>query len=747
MKVVVFLLSVVACEAALRKTLKQQVKLHQMKLKNNYGNKDCQCVGIDELEGATIATLKDGSKPEYPADLGARCSAWDQNKHPKCEGDDAPDWCSQKWCYVDPCKCDISVLPKPSIYLPDAKYQGKPVHFSYATCGGSDSYTAKEHAKTKKDIEETCSVNVNAKKWGAEECRCVGVGPQPGTTKVNVKDKMVAFPADTGATCEKWEEDNHPDCQVDDPPDWCSQAWCYVDPCSCKLEISPKTSSYLPDSYYQGKPVYFSYATCGGIDAFTAAEHKTACVNQKTSDACAGLDKCAWTGKECLGKELVSVCNLDAKADDDDEGDDDDEEEEEEPKVNPEQARLQKELADNVAKQSDLKTKLKFLTDESRSDQEIDAYAKLVKNETQSPAMASMLGKMWKEMRMFEVPSYTEHVEDKLHQLRRKERAVEEKLATVQTAEAVKKDHNYGNNKCQCVGIDEVEGTTVATLADKSKVNYPADLGARCEAWDLNEHPKCPGESWCEQKWCYVDPCECDISTLPKPSTYLVGAKYQGKPVHFSYATCDGKDTYSGSEDSSIQEKTAKDIEKTCSVNVNPAKWGAEECRCVGIGPQPGKVKVAIKDKQVDFPADTGATCNKWEEDNHPDCQGDDAPDWCTQAWCYVDPCECKLAVSPKTSSYLPDSNYQGKPIYYSYATCGGTDAYTASEHKKACINQKTSKACKASKKCAWDGKQCLGKELVEVCAPEEKAGEGKSAAFNLKAIMAFVLPTLMAFV
>jgi len=35
---------------------------------------------------------------------------------------------------------------------------------------------------------------------------------------------------------------------------------------------------------------------------------------QKTSVACGQLDKCAWTGEECLGKELVSVCHPDLKA-------------------------------------------------------------------------------------------------------------------------------------------------------------------------------------------------------------------------------------------------------------------------------------------------------------------------------------------------------------------------------------------------------------------------------------------------
>jgi len=288
----------------------------------------------------------------------------------------------------------------------------------------------------------------------------------------------------------------------------------------------------------------------------------------------------------------------------------------------------------------------------------------------------------------------------------------------------------YGSSDCQCIGIDELEGDTTATLKDGSKVAYPADLGARCEAWDANKHPKCPGESWCEQKWCYVDPCKCkNIPVLPKPSVYIPGAKYQGKPVHYSYSTCGGKDSYSADE----AKKTAEDIQATCAVSVDSAKWGAENCRCVGIGPQPGTTKVTIKGKLVDFPADTGATCHAWEADNHPDCSGKSPPSWCNQAWCYVDPCSCKLATPPKTSSYLPDSNYQGKPVYYSYASCGGTDSYT-SGRKEACVNQKSSGDCGKLDKCAWTGKECLGKELVDVC---------KSGTWSLKAIMALALPLL----
>jgi hypothetical protein len=290
----------------------------------------------------------------------------------------------------------------------------------------------------------------------------------------------------------------------------------------------------------------------------------------------------------------------------------------------------------------------------------------------------------------------------------------------------------YGLPNCPCVGLDAVEGKVDAVIDAKTGKThpYPADMGARCEAWDAKNHPKCPGESWCEAKWCYVDPCNCDkVSPYPKPANYLPNSQYQGKPVHFSYATCDGMDSYSETGAGSDYEQ----VEKTCAAPVDSATWGHEDCRCVGFAPQEGTMKVDIEGKQVDFPADTGGQCKAWEKANHPECKGSSPPSWCSQSWCYVDPCKCKSAAPPKVSSYVPDANYQGRPVYYSYEACGGTDSYTSTEHKSACVNQKDKEACGKLSKCAWNGKDCLGKELVEVC----------SGAFGLQAIIALALPIL----
>lgn len=92
----------------------------------------------------------------------------------------------------------------------------------------------------------------------------MGIDGQPGNTVVSFGEKKVKYPADVGATCNAWDKELHPECTDDakTPPAWCAKRWCYVDPCHCDRDIW-EAASYLPGATYQGKPLYFSYASCG----------------------------------------------------------------------------------------------------------------------------------------------------------------------------------------------------------------------------------------------------------------------------------------------------------------------------------------------------------------------------------------------------------------------------------------------------------------------------------------------------
>lgn len=310
-----------------------------------YGNPKCPCVGLDNVKGEmTMTTGK--TKTMYPAETGASCTAWDSDRAPGCEvgndknytQDGEPSWCTQSWCYVDPCKCDIPVIPKVSGYLPDGTYQGKPIYYSYHTCGGVDSWTEKHHKeacvnqKTAEDCTNlekcswdgkscagkalgVCNAPLDAKIHGAENCRCIGLDNVEGSLDATLGDgRKVTFPATFGASCQPHEEKTHPDCLGDKPPKWCKDSWCYVDPCSCGQVEPPRVNSgWLgKDVTFQGKNVYYSYTTCGSEDAFTAVANPTACVNLKTASACnEKAHKCAWVVQEnkCLGKEIAQSCH------------------------------------------------------------------------------------------------------------------------------------------------------------------------------------------------------------------------------------------------------------------------------------------------------------------------------------------------------------------------------------------------------------------------------------------------------
>eukprot|EP00928_Gymnodinium_smaydae_P073252 TRINITY_DN56492_c0_g1_i1.p1 TRINITY_DN56492_c0_g1~~TRINITY_DN56492_c0_g1_i1.p1 ORF type:complete len:245 (-),score=74.80 TRINITY_DN56492_c0_g1_i1:47-781(-) len=82
-------------------------------------------------------------------------------------------------------------------------------------------------------------------------------------------------------------------------------------------------------------------------------------------------------------------------------------------------------LADNLKRQVELNVEIKELDDGAKSDREIEASQKAVANETQSPAVATFLADMWKEMRMFAKPFYKEHLEEKLGALEGKTPALQ----------------------------------------------------------------------------------------------------------------------------------------------------------------------------------------------------------------------------------------------------------------------------------------------------------------------------------
>ena len=153
---------------------------------------------------------------------------------------------------------------------------------------------------------------------------------------------------------------------------------------------------------------------------------------------------------------------------------------------------------------------------------------------------------------------------------------------------------------------------------------------------------------------------------------------------------------------------------------------GHDDCSCVSMPASPGgtwPIGTKKNGTTVDYTADTGSNCQDWDAQHDPACAGDGAPSWCAKKWCWVDPCSCSIMPEPKRSSYFPDAKKDDKPVYYSYATCGEADTFTADHHRNACPNHDTQELCAGVKNsdgaaaCHWNkAGACIGIELQGKC-------------------------------
>jgi len=159
----------------------------------------------------------------------------------------------------------------------------------------------------------------------------------------------------------------------------------------------------------------------------------------------------------------------------------------------------------------------------------------------------------------------------------------------------------------------------------------------------------------------------------------------------------------------------ASNLRSCAKQHPRQTSYGKDACPCVGIDNLKGYYATQENYIHVQRSAETGASCEAWDDAKHPECMdGPTAPQWCKQSWCYVDPCNCNLDILPKVT--VTKVTYQGSPAYWSYNTCGGMDFYSTEKSPDACVMQKSAGDCAKNEKCAWNGKQCGGKEAVQSC-------------------------------
>eukprot|EP00929_Paragymnodinium_shiwhaense_P103708 TRINITY_DN6739_c0_g1_i2.p1 TRINITY_DN6739_c0_g1~~TRINITY_DN6739_c0_g1_i2.p1 ORF type:complete len:478 (-),score=113.60 TRINITY_DN6739_c0_g1_i2:109-1542(-) len=113
-----------------------------------------------------------------------------------------------------------------------------------------------------------------------------------------------------------------------------------------------------------------------------------------------------------------------------------------------------------------------------------------------------------------------------------------------------------GKAGCRCVEVDlsdasSPDGFTLVTIGG-GQVKYPSRLGSHCHAWDDGNYPHAcedggdpgKGNGWCEEPWCFVDPCSCEDDHRMETVSYLPSVMYNDLPLAFSYTTCGGRDYF-----------------------------------------------------------------------------------------------------------------------------------------------------------------------------------------------------------
>lgn len=669
------------------------------KAPSRLGDAKCPCIGIDNINGSTTVVVGGSTRTKYPADTGAHCEAWDDAREPaSCLDGQVPGaghgWCSQPWCYVDPCNCDLDLKPKASSYLPDGMYQGKPLYFSYATCGAEDSWSAEQKHEIKEADKEMCVAKAyDSQVFGKNECKCIGISGEEGASEFMVSGKLMSFPASAGAKCGAWDLESNPVCSGNstEVPAWCAKRWCFVDPCSCSLEVPPKASSYLPSAQIGGKSVYFSYGTCGDEDLWTAKNHKHACVNEKSEKVCNTLAKCGWdaTKKVCLGKDLLETCHpaskarlkivnvshdvLDkkrmknaettvdkavqyvAKADSAMKA-------AEAVEKKTRKAKEKSEAEADKAKATEHAAEAKSLEDQRevyKRSEEVAGLKTQVKNATAEVVAANQ-----SEVKL------AAKVAEKETNLAKAQDALKELVAAEKLADSKAKAAESAGNKLKLAVKEAAKKVDMAAEAE----NLTAAQAAEKKIDEMFWLSKLENLKAKEKK------------ALHKAQEAQAVADQAFKKELEAKAREQAAVAKEVKGEQALSNATAKlmavgDADKMVRTSFDRL-YGNSKCPCIGIDNITGFTTVVVNAGTARYPADTGAHCAAWDDGREPSsCLEGGAPGgghgWCAQSWCYVDPCNCDLEEKPKPTSYLPDGQYQGKPIYFSYATCGSKDTWS----------------------------------------------------------------------
>ena len=188
------------------------------------GNPDCPCLTsaqrtamtawskFENADGTTKVSLA-GIDYSYPADYGINtCEVHDAGRDPYCSKPDPPEWCAERWCYIDEATCSYPVLLS-------SYFAGAGLKYSYRTCGSQNSFAswfgdnaASDGSHTITDLADllagylkdiVSTLELNQREVSSTDATCVAESSCPCTTcthnaawdkKIDAQQVTIGYP-------------------------------------------------------------------------------------------------------------------------------------------------------------------------------------------------------------------------------------------------------------------------------------------------------------------------------------------------------------------------------------------------------------------------------------------------------------------------------------------------------------------------------------------------------------------------
>lgn len=254
--------------------------------------------------------------------------------------------------------------------------------------------------------------------------------------------------------------------------------------------------------------------------------------------------------------------------------------------------------------------------------------------------------------------------------------------------------------------------------AKMSNVTHlPKDFGSTCNTWDFGD------------RWCFVDMCSCNQPDVKPTSYFNVDTSHYLK-LGFSVRTCsemalaDSSDVYLENHCSPKTQSQCNDDAvctyggSSCSgatVTEKLRSFGCAgnttSCPCINpselncVARDSGTVTFnAAETNACQVPSNYASGCSAWDAAPgmkfQDDCAGNNPPDWCDRAWCYVDLCNCDAPDMAESEYFKVADELK---LGYSYLTCDSEGAGATSAYLKDKCNaagEEGNESCRGESSC-----------------------------------------------